>query len=201
MLHTTSQFLGPKIMMPDGVAGHDSGPGRPAQGQSEGPWAQGPGCSKVQASSSVTGWTSDIWHCQTGTGMFRTSDASENASASFFTVFRSDGHRLRLGSIRTQSSQVQPVYHRDVTQGHWVPRTSKTLSLAPLWCDLGHCSRTVYVIRLLRTSALNVNQWLSKGFDPGFQRRLYNDAKHKKLSQKAQPFLSVTPGPASESRA
>ena len=42
-------------MMPDGVAGHDSGPGRPAQGQSEGPWAQGPGCSKVQASSSVTG--------------------------------------------------------------------------------------------------------------------------------------------------
>ena len=30
----------------------------------------------------------------------------------------------------------------------------QTLSVAPLWCDLGCCSRTVVVLKLLRTSAL-----------------------------------------------
>ena len=41
---------------------------------------------------------------------------------------------------------------------HWSP--VRTLLVAPLWCDLGCCSRTVVVIKLRRTSAFGLDAQL-----------------------------------------
>ena len=74
-------------------------------------------------------------------------------SSQIFSSFRMYENDVRLtpeleksGSILT-GCLVQ--WHR--TGNRWSP--VPTLSVAPLWCDLGFCSRTVVVIKLRRTSS------------------------------------------------
>ena len=60
-------------------------------------------------------------------------------------------HRdLRIRGVvgNTQKGCLVQVYR---TGYRWSP--VRTLPVAPLWCDLGFCSRTVVVIKLRRTSA------------------------------------------------
>ena len=47
-----------------------------------------------------------------------------------------------------------PSWQWHKTGYRWSP--VRTIPVAPLWCDLGRCSRTVVVIKLRRTSAYNV---------------------------------------------